>query len=238
MVKHGSAAYLSAKIMKAMILAAGRGERMGLLTDNVPKPLLKVKGKPLIQYTIENLVHAGFEEIVINVAYLATQIMDTLGNGHQWGANIVYSNEGDQALETAGGIIKALPLLGEQPFIVTNSDIACDFPLASLRQRSLKLAHLVLVDNPDFHSQGDFALADNGILSNTGTYCYTFSGIGLYHPKLFMHYDLAKLKLRYILKSAANTGEMSGEKFTGFWMDIGTPQRLQALNDKYSLAFC
>ena len=220
--------------MKAMILAAGRGERMRPLTNTIPKPLLKINGKPLIQYSIEKLVSAGFKEIVINVAYLASQIIETLGDGHQFGANIVYSDEGEQGLETAGGIINALPLLGQQPFIVINSDIVCEFPLEKLRSQRLKFAHLVLVDNPDFNLKGDFSLAVNGKLSTADYNRHTFTGIGLYHPKLFENYSTDKLKLGPILKAEADAGEVSGEKFKGLWMDIGTPQRLRTLEAYYN----
>jgi MurNAc alpha-1-phosphate uridylyltransferase len=220
--------------MKAMILAAGRGDRMRPLTNTTPKPLLKVNGKPLIQYSIEKLVNAGFKEIVINVAYLASQIIETLGDGHQFGAKIVYSDEGEQGLETAGGIINALPLLGQKPFIVINSDIACEFPLEKLRSQPLTLAHLILVDNPEFNLKGDFSLATSGHLSTANYNRHTFTGIGLYHPKLFENYPINKLKLGPILKTAADAGEVSGEKFKGLWMDIGTPQRLEALGDYYN----
>ncbi len=215
--------------MKAMILAAGRGDRMLPLTKNTPKPLLKVNGKSLIQYNIEKLVNAGFKDIVINVAYLGLQIMNSLGNGKQFGATIAYSNEGEQGLETAGGIIKALPLLGDKPFIVINSDIICHFPLERLRKQRLTLAHLILVDNPEFHLDGDFSLATNGLLSTAHDNRYTFTGIGLYNPKLFENHEINKLKLGPILKDAADKGYVSGEKFMGLWMDIGTPQRLQEL---------
>lgn len=216
-----------------MILAAGRGDRMRPLTDTTPKPLLTAYGKPLIQYAIEKLVTAGFTELVINVAHLGEQIMETLKDGQQFGASIVYSNEGEQALETAGGIIKALPLLGDKPFLVINGDIACDFPLEQLRQQSLKLAHLVLINNPSHHPEGDFSLANNGQLSTAAYNRHTFSGIGVYHPQLFSGIGLEKLKLGPILKAAADKGFVSGEKFSGFWMDIGTPQRLQTLDEYY-----
>lgn len=215
--------------MKAMILAAGRGDRMRPLTDTVPKPLLKVAGKPLIQYTIENLVIAGFCELVINVAYLGEQIIQTLGDGSQFGAKIVYSPEGEEGLETAGGIIHALPLLGSEPFLVLNSDVACDFPLASLKQAPKGLAHLVFIPNPEHHPEGDFALGADGIMSVTGENKCTFSGIGVYKPELFAGVPEGKLKLRPVLEQAMAAGLISGEKFSGFWMDIGTAERLQAL---------
>ena len=219
-----------------MILAAGRGDRMKPLTNQTPKPLLNVQGKPLIQHAIENLVIAGFTDIVINVAYLSAQIMKTLGNGHQFGAKIIYSDEGKEGLETAGGIIKALPLLGDQPFLVINSDIMCDYPLKTLKEKTIKLAHLILVENPEFHHEGDFSLATDGYLSTATENRHTFSGIGVYHPRLFDHQREGKLKLGPILKAAADKGQVTGEKFTDLWMDIGTPQRLKEVNEYYALA--
>jgi MurNAc alpha-1-phosphate uridylyltransferase len=184
-------------------------------------------GKPLIQYTIEKLVAAGFTELVINVAYLGEQIIQTLGNGAQFGATIVYSHEGEEGLETAGGIIHALPLLGTEPFLVVNSDVACDFPLASLPKKPIGLAHLVMIANPEHHSQGDFALID-GQLHLQGDPKCTFSGIGVYKPELFAGVPAGKRKLRPLLEQAMTKGLVSGEKFTGFWLDIGTAERLQA----------
>jgi len=219
--------------MRAMILAAGRGERMRPLTDKTPKPLLSVAGKPLIQYTIENLIAAGYVEIVINLAHLGQQIKNYFGNGQTLGANIEYSFEGETGLETAGGIIKALPLLGNSPFLVINGDIASDFPLASLQEKSIDLAHLILINNPKHHSQGDFCLAKNGLLSEHGPNKLTYSGIGLYHPQLFSHSFHGKLKLGPLLRQAMPNNRISGEKFNGFWMDVGTPQRLQELNTYY-----
>lgn len=219
--------------MKAMILAAGRGDRMRPLTDSIPKPLLKVAGKPLIQYTIENLVAAGFTELVINVAYLGEQIIAALGDGKQFGVNIAYSAEGAEGLETAGGIIHALPLLGTEPFLVVNSDVACDFPLARLRTAPQGLAHLVLIDNPEHHPTGDFSLTEQGLLNVEGENCHTFSGIGVYKPELFSNLAAGKRKLRPVLEQAMTKGLVSGEKFSGFWMDIGTQERLQALDNYY-----
>lgn len=215
--------------MKAMILAAGRGERMRPLTDNTPKPLLQVAGKPLIQYTIENLVRNGFRDLVINIAYLGSQIRHALGDGSQWGAKIVYSDEGEEGLETAGGIIHALPLLGEQPFLVVNSDVACDFPLADLRKPLAGFAHLVLIANPAHHPDGDFSLRNDGVLQVEGENKLTFSGIGVYDAKLFAQTAAGKSKLAPLLRTAMADNLVSGEKFSGFWMDIGTAQRLQVL---------
>lgn len=165
--------------MKAMILAAGRGERMRPLTDHKPKPLLEANGKPLIVHTINQLVAAGFSDIVINHAHLGQQIEDHLGDGQAFGASIAYSPEGE-ALETAGGIIKALPLLGDGPFLVVNGDIATDYPYAILKNQDFDLAHLVLINNPEHHPEGDFALDSAGQVLETGAEKWTFSGIGLY----------------------------------------------------------
>lgn len=222
--------------MKAMILAAGRGERMRPLTDTTPKPLLKVGGKALIEYCLENLAAAGFVEVVINVAYLGEQIMDFCGDGQRWGVSIKYSDEGETPLETAGGIAKALPLLGEEPFLVINADIFCDYPLAGLRSRRVALAHLVLIDNPAHHPGGDFCLQDNGLLSLACEEKLTFSGIGVYDPDLFA--DVASdqpLKLKPILSEAIGNDQVSGEYFNGFWLDIGTPARLQTVGERLGL---
>jgi N-acetyl-alpha-D-muramate 1-phosphate uridylyltransferase len=216
--------------MKAMILAAGRGERMRPLTDHTPKPLLPVAGKPLIVHTINQLVSAGFTEIVINHARFGQQIEDKLGDGKALGANIAYSAEGDEPLETAGGIINALPLLGNDPFLVVNGDIATDFPFADLRTISVALAHIVLIYNPPHHPQGDFALDRSGIVTEHGDYRLTFSGIGLYHPDLFKNTSPGKSKLAPLLRAAMAAKKVTGQYYSGFWMDIGTPERLAELD--------
>lgn len=216
--------------MKAMILAAGRGERMRPLTDHTPKPLLSVAGRPLIEHTINQLVSAGFTEIVINHAHLGQQIEDKLGNGTQLGAKIDYSPEGEQALETAGGIINALPLLGNEPFLVVNGDIATDFPFADLKKIPVEFAHIVLIDNPLHHPQGDFALDNSGNFIENDNQRYTFSGIGLYHPDLFSKTPPGKSKLAPLLREAIAAKKATGQHYSGFWMDIGTPERLQELN--------
>jgi MurNAc alpha-1-phosphate uridylyltransferase len=217
--------------MKAMILAAGRGERMRPLTDTTPKPLLKVAGKPLIQYTIEQLVAAGFTELVINVAHLGTQIIHTLGDGKQFGAQIAYSDEGAEALETAGGIIQALPLLSDEPFLVVSGDVASDFPFIQLKRPFSTLAHLVFVQNPAHHPHGDFALNEDGLVSMEGENKYTFSGIGVYTAEFFAGVPAGKRKVRPLLEQAMSKGLVSGEKFSGFWMDVGTQERLQTLEN-------
>lgn len=215
--------------MKAMILAAGRGERMRPLTDHTPKPLLKVSGRALIEHTIDQLVVAGFTDIVINHAHLGQQIVDYLGDGQRYGATIQYSPEGELGLETAGGIINALPLLGEGVFLVVNADIATDFPYAQLKDLTPDLAHLVLIDNPLHHLQGDFGLDERGQLCEHQSHQLTFSGIGLYHSDLFKDLEVGRRKLGLLLREAVAAGRVSGQHFTGFWMDIGTPERLQAL---------
>lgn len=216
--------------MKAMILAAGRGERMRPLTDHIPKPLLSVAGKPLIEHTINQLVSAGFIDIVINHAHLGQQIEDKLGNGEHLGASIVYSAEGEQALETAGGIINALPLLGKNVFLVVNGDIATNFPFAELKKIPVDLAHIVLVDNPVHHEQGDFSLDNSGKVTENDNQRFTFSGIGLYHPELFSGIPPGKSKLAPLLRKAIAAKKATGQHYSGFWMDIGTPERLQALD--------
>jgi MurNAc alpha-1-phosphate uridylyltransferase len=216
--------------MKAMILAAGRGERMRPLTDHTPKPLLPVAGKTIIEHTINQLVAAGFDDIIINHAHLGQQIADHLGDGSRYGASIRYSPEGEQGLETAGGIINALPLLGGDVFLVVNGDIATDFPYAELKNRTVDLAHLVLVDNPAHHPQGDFGLYNTGYVNGTGPELWTFSGIGLYRAELFSNIPVGSSKLGPLLRQAITAQRVSGQKFAGFWMDIGTPERLQELD--------
>lgn len=214
--------------MKAMILAAGRGERMRPLTDHTPKPLLAVAGKPLITHTINQLVAAGFTDLVINHAHLGQQIEDNLGDGQQFGAKIVYSPEGE-ALETAGGIVNALPLLGNDAFLVLNGDIATDFPFADLKNISIDLAHLVLINNPPHHPDGDFGLDATGQLTNEIGARFTFSGIGIYHPDLFKSTPPGKSKLAPLLRNAISGQHATGQHYAGFWMDIGTPERLTEL---------
>jgi MurNAc alpha-1-phosphate uridylyltransferase len=217
--------------MKAMILAAGRGERMRPLTDTTPKPLLPVGGKPLIVWHLERLAEAGFHHIVINHAHLGEQIEAHLGNGARWGLSIQYSAEG-QALETAGGIANALHLLGDAPFLVVNGDTFTDIDFKGLRTvlQSDRLAHLVLVDNPPQHPAGDFVLQD-GILLPEGDHRLTFSGTGVYRPSLFRSVQLGQsAKLAPLLRDAIAMGKVSATHHRGVWHDIGTPQRLHELD--------
>ena len=221
--------------MKAMILAAGRGERMRPLTDFTPKPLLKVGAKPLIVWHLERLAQAGFKEVVINHAHLGGQIEQALGNGSLWSMHIQYSRE-QQALETAGGIANALPLLGDQPFLVVNGDIytEIDFaPLANLAQSlSPNLAHLLMVDNPPQHPQGDFAIVD-GCLSESGATKLTFSGVGVYQPSLFASVGRGQAaKLAPLLREAMAKQLATASYYDGVWHDIGTPERLQNLDQQ------
>lgn len=220
--------------MRAMILAAGRGERMRPLTDFTPKPLLKAAGKSLIERTIEHLVAAGFKELVINHAYLGHQIEENLGDGSQFGARILYSHEGKNGLETAGGIIHALPLMDDgKPFLVVNGDIATDFPFIELREKSFDLAHLVLVPNPKHHQKGDFQLNSNDLLSSENSNRFTFSGIGIYSPEFFLNAPKNSKKLAPLLREAMLEKRITGQVFNGFWMDIGTPERLKTLEHHY-----
>jgi MurNAc alpha-1-phosphate uridylyltransferase len=220
--------------MKAMILAAGRGERMRPLTDRIPKALLEAGGKPLIAHVIERLARSGYTELVVNVSHFAGMIERVLGDGSRHGVRIVYSRE-EQPLETGGGIAYALPLLGESPFLVVNSDIYCDFDFARMSTAAAtlapdsRLAHLVLVDNPSHHPQGDFALA-GGKVSEESPDRLTFSGIGVYSPALFAGVVRgARCQLAALLAPAMARGLVSGEHHRGLWMDIGTPLRLEAL---------
>ncbi len=198
------------------------------LTDHTPKPLLKVAGRPLIEFHIANLVAAGITELVINHAYLGGQIEACLGDGGRYGATIRYSPEQGEALETGGGIYRALPLLGEAPFVVVNGDIWCDYPFAQLPRSPAGLAHLVLVDNPPHHRSGDFAL-QAGMARVDGEPKLTFSGISVLSPALFAACEGGRFPLAPLLKSAISRREVSAEHYRGRWVDVGTPQRLQAL---------
>lgn len=208
-----------------MILAAGRGERMRPLTDFTPKPLLKIKGKALIEYHLEKLALAGFEKIVINHHWLGEQIETALGNGDKYGVKIKYSKE-INILETGGGIVQALPLLGKEPFLVINGDIWCDLDFNKISLNINKLAHLVLINNPDHNLKGDFGLENSFVINEPQL---TFSGIGIYHPNLFKDYEIKKLPLAPILRKAMIEQNVTGEHFKGQWFDIGTPARLETL---------
>ena len=214
-----------------MILAAGLGKRMLPLTANTPKPLLRVGGRPLLEHHILNLKAAGFTELVINAAYLADQIIDFCGDGSRWGVQIRVSVE-PEPLETAGGIVKALPLLGEGPFLVVNGDIWCPFPFARLIECSPldAGAHLVLVPNPPHHADGDFSL-EQGRVHSKGPASFTFSGVAVYRPDFFSGLTAAKQPLKPLLDAGIVESKVTGEIYTGTWVDVGTPQRLKALDE-------
>lgn len=218
--------------MKAMILAAGRGERMRPLTDTIPKPLLSAGGRPLIEHLVARLADAGFGELVINHAHLGRQLESHLGDGRALGASIVWSPEPEGALETGGGIFQALPRLGER-FLVVNADIWTDYPFARLRQIHDRLAHLVLVDNPKHHPDGDFVLHNGGVEPD-GAPRLTFSGIGVYHRDLFRRCVPGRFPLAPLLRDAMRARQVSGEHYSGAWYDIGTVERLAELDRRLS----
>ncbi len=221
--------------MKVLILAAGRGERMRPLTDHTPKPLLRAGGKSLIQYLIEALVRADLRDLVVNHAYLGEQIVAALGNGRDQGVRITYSPEPEGALETGGGILRALRRLDSDPFAVVNADIWTDYPFDRLPRHLAGLAHLVLVDNPAHHSAGDFILKQGRVFAPdsdavSGTARLTFAGISVYRHALFEGCTQTRFPLAPLLRSAMERGEVTGEYFSGRWRDIGTPERLAELD--------
>lgn len=221
--------------MKAMILAAGRGKRMGSLTDTTPKPLLKVKGQTLLENKLLAIKNAGIEDVVINVAYLGEQIQAFAGDGSRWGLNIQYSEE-PEPLETGGGIAQALPLLGDEVFLAINADIWCDFLIRNLCLRQLQvniLGHLVMVKNPTQHPRGDFVLNEGGMLQQQSAgMALTYSGIALYHPDFIRNYPRVRnqFPLLEVFEYCMQHNQLSGEYFDGQWSDVGTPERLDQLN--------
>jgi MurNAc alpha-1-phosphate uridylyltransferase len=214
--------------MRAMILAAGRGERLRPLTDTTPKPLLDIDGRSLIEHHLEKLAMAGFREVVINLAHLGDMIRDRLGNGSEWGLNIHYSLEPAGALDTGGGIEQALPLLGESPFAVINGDVFSNYPLARLRAIKCDHAHLVLVPNPAHNPDGDFVLQAGRIIPGAQQRC-TFSGISVYHPRFFSPAPGGRYSTVPMLRKAAALQQVTGEIYKGVWHDIGTLERLETL---------
>lgn len=225
----------------ALIFAAGLGERMRPLTDRTPKPLLPVGGKPLIVWHLEKLAAAGVHYVVINTSHLAEQFPDTLGDGSRWGLRIRYAYEGPTPLETGGGMLNALPLLGSAPFIAVNGDIRCDVDFAALPSEPAGLAHLLLVDNPPQHPHGDFALDAHGTVHDDGDARLTFSGIGVYRQELLQGWrevigniagtDMQppRFRLTPLLRAAMANDAISGSHYRGAWTDVGTPQRLAQL---------
>lgn len=217
--------------MRVMILAAGRGERMRPLTDDVPKPLLPVAGRPLIEHQLAALSQAGLREIVINLAWRGAMLRAALGDGARFGVRIEYSDEGEQALETGGGIFKALPLLGSEPFLVVSGDIWSDFPFAASASRLARgdVAHFVLVPNPDFHARGDFGLQGERVTDVPGQR-HTYANIGVYRPEFFAGCDAGRFPLAPLMFEWARKGRVSGELYTGRWVNIGTPAQLAQLD--------
>lgn len=216
--------------MKAMILAAGRGKRMGKLTEKTPKPLLEVDGCPLIVHQIRRLERAGFIDLVINLGYLGEQICDYLGDGRRYGVNIDYSVEPQSGLETGGGVYQALPLLGMKPFLLTNADVFCDFPYEKLRNLSIDWLHLVLVPNPSFKPVGDFGLSANRLIADK---THTFSGISVVSPELFATCQAGFFPLAPLFYQAVKQSKATAQCYQGQWFDVGTPARLAQVNQLF-----
>ena len=220
--------------MKAMILAAGLGTRMRPLTDHMPKPLLSVGGKPLIVWHLERLKQCGFTDVVINIAWLGGMIPEALGDGEQLGLSIQYSDErGEPALETGGGLFKALTLLGDEPFLVVNGDIWCDYNFSATSPLAGEdLAHLVLVENPAHNLKGDFSFDEGARVYSEGPNKLTYSGVSYLHPALFDGIKKGAQPLAPILRTTMLSGQVSGEHHLGEWQDIGTPERLSQLDNE------
>ena len=221
--------------MKAFILAAGRGERMRPLTDSTPKPLLLAGGKPLIVWHLERLAACGFHDVIINHAHLGGQIEEALGDGRRWGLSIRYSPEPPGALETAGGIAHALPLLGDEAFLVVNGDVWCDWDFKRAHSLKNRLAHLVFVENPPQHASGDFCLDEETVryASERAGPTLTYAGTGVFSPRFFDDVpDGAIMKLRPLIDAAIAKKSLTGERHTGRWVDVGTPERLAELDQK------
>ena len=228
----------------ALIFAAGLGERMRPLTDHTPKPLLLVRGKPLIAWHLEKLAAIGVHYVVINTSHLADQFPDVLGDGSRWGLRIRYAYEGSTPLETGGGMLNALPLLGPEPFIVVSGDVWTDADFAALPGEPAGVAHLLMVDNQPHHPQGDFALDERGVLHDEGDARLTYSGIGVYRREFLdgwaslvaadvvAHGKSPRFKIRPLLEAAMTRGAVTGSHHRGDWTDVGTPERLALLNQQ------
>jgi len=215
--------------MIAMILAAGRGERLQPLTDSIPKALVEVQGRSLLEHHLHKLSAAGIETVVINLGWLGERIAERIGSGHDWGLNVVFSPEGENILETGGGIRRALPLLGDDPFLVINADIYTDIALPPAMPLDNDLGHLVLVRTPAYKPHGDFDLRAGRVIDGDQAEL-TFSGVAVYRPELFADREHGRFPLAPMLKAAARSGRLGGSLHEGFWEDVGTPERLAALN--------
>ena len=214
--------------MRAMILAAGRGERLRPLTDRIPKSLVEVRGESLLERHLENVRSAGIKTVVINLGWLGEQIVERVGSGKRYGLDVIYSQEGDNILETGGGIHKALPHLGNDPFLVVNADIYTDMPVPNGQLEERYLGHLVMVSTPDYRNRGDFDIED-GLIRNGENAAHTFSGVAVYRPEFFADCEAGRFPLAPMLRDAADRGQLSGTLYDGLWADVGTPERLAAL---------
>ncbi len=215
--------------MIAMILAAGRGERLRPITEHLPKALVEVRGRSLLERHLDRLAGAGVETVVINLGWHGKQIAERIGSGSDFGVNVIYSPEGDDILETGGGILRALPMLGTEPFIVVNADVFTDMPVPGIDLASDIVGHLVLVPRPAHKSQGDFDLVD-GLVRNADAPTLTFSGVAIYRPEFFADCEDGRFPLAPMLRAAADAGRLGGSLYEGMWEDVGTPERLAALN--------
>ena len=215
--------------MKAIILAAGRGERLRPVTDTTPKSLVEIRGQSLLERHLEHVSNAGIKVVVINLGWLGEQIVERVGSGSEYGLNVVYSDEGDNVLDTGGGIFKALQLLGSEPFLVVNADILTDMPVPNITLRDDVLGHLVLVPTPDYRDVGDFDL-DNNMIRNGDTPALTFGGVAIYRPEFFAGCKPGRFSLVPMMRAAADAGRLQGSIYEGVWADIGTPERLTALD--------
>ena len=214
--------------MRAMILAAGRGERLRPLTNQLPKSLVEVRGRSLLERHLDNVHAAGIDTVVINLGWLGDQIVERLGSGKRYGLEIIYSQEGEDILETGGGIHKALPQLGIEPFLVVNADIYTDMPVPDMQISDSHLGHLVMVPTPEYRERGDFDL-EEGLIRNGESAAFTFSGVAIYRPEFFDGCEAGRFPLAPMLREAADRGQLSGSLYKGLWADVGTPERLAAL---------
>jgi MurNAc alpha-1-phosphate uridylyltransferase len=211
-----------------MILAAGRGERLQPLTNKLPKSLVEVRGRSLLERHLDNVHAAGIDTVVINLGWLGDQIVERLGSGKRYGLEIIYSQEGEDILETGGGIHKALPQLGIEPFLVVNADIYTDMPVPDMQLSDSHLGHLVMVPTPEYRERGDFDL-EEGLIRNGESAVLTFSGVAIYRPEFFDGCEAGRFPLAPMLREAADRGQLSGSLYKGLWADVGTPERLAAL---------
>lgn len=214
--------------MRAMILAAGRGERLRPLTDNIPKALVEVQGRSLLERHLDNVKRAGVRMVVINLGWLGDQIIERVGSGERYGLDVFYSQEGENILETGGGIHNALPKLGGDPFLVVNADIYTDMPIPNFELSDNALGHLVMVPTPEYREHGDFDI-DKGLIHNGPEPTLTFSGVAVYRPEFFDGCEAGRFPLAPMLREAADRGQLTGSLYEGLWADVGTQERLVAL---------